>query len=187
SVFGKGKAHSSCYEDLKAYHGAISFILAPQNLNQQSLKLKKYNAHNFQEINDYDLPFIFGRLMMEGITNKDIKSIPELQNSLLTLVNSFDAWNPESKLLKEFKFRLNGMNSKSFKSHFKILEENYSIGIGVNSVLTMENATIKVGSNMKVGKSLTADDNVDNDYEIGLKKKHIHRLKSKLAVLFGNS
>ncbi|KAJ3375586.1 hypothetical protein HDU92_000685, partial [Lobulomyces angularis] len=95
--------------------------------------------------------------------------------------------HPESKLLKEFKFRLNGMNNKSFKSHFKILEETNNLGKGVNSALTMENATIKVGSNMNVGKSLTADDNVDNDYEIGLKKKHINRWKSKLAVLFGNS
>lgn len=69
-------------------------------------------------LNDYELPWIVARLITEGLVSQEIRCNRTLESALYDLVVSFSTWKPTSKVLKEVKYRLNGMASKTLKVKF---------------------------------------------------------------------
>lgn len=98
-----GEGHSRLYEDAAIYDLALSFALETTSMPGTPLARRDIDSAG---TNPYILPFA-----MRGILEEDfVKS--DLQAEASKLLSQFDDWKPQTKALKDVKFRLEGIRSK---------------------------------------------------------------------------
>jgi hypothetical protein len=98
-----GEGHSRLYEEDAVYDLAVSFALETTALTNIALSRRETTPN---AANPYILPFA-----MRGILEEDfVKS--DLQEEAQQLLREFDEWKPNSKALRDVKFRLEGIRSK---------------------------------------------------------------------------
>lgn len=99
-----GDGHSRLYDDEAVYYMAIQFALETSTSRDATLKIKRSNPSAAS--NPYILPFAMRGLLEEEHVRR------ELQEETMELLRQFDDWKPSSKVLKDVKFRLEGIRSK---------------------------------------------------------------------------
>lgn len=98
-----GEGHSKIYDDEAVYDLAIRFALETTNVSAVRLQMSRVVR---PAQNPYILPF-----SMRGILEEDhVKN--ELHGEMVQLLKQFDDWKPSTKVLKDVKFRLEGVRSK---------------------------------------------------------------------------
>lgn len=83
---------------------AVEFALETSNVNEIPLQISRHRPTSVP--NPYILPFA-----MRGILEEDHVR-RELQDESMQLLKQFDDWKPATKVLKDVKFRLEGIRSK---------------------------------------------------------------------------
>ncbi len=83
---------------------AVQYALETTSIDDMSPQFSRDGPANTQ--NPYILPFA-----MRGLLEEDYVRT-ELQNETTELLKQFDGWKPASKVLKDVKFRLEGVRSK---------------------------------------------------------------------------
>ncbi|KAJ5654009.1 hypothetical protein N7490_001012 [Penicillium lividum] len=99
-----GDGHSRLYDDEAVYYMAIQFALETSTAPDATLKIKRSNPSTAP--NPYILPFAMRGLLEEEHVRR------EMQEETMELLRQFDDWKPSSKVLKDVKFRLEGIRSK---------------------------------------------------------------------------
>jgi len=102
SLYG-GEGHSRIYEDPAVYKLAVEYTMETSSLGQIPVKNNKLAATSQ---NPYILPFAMRGVLEEDHVRK------ELHGETSELLKQFDDWKPTSKVLKDVKFRLEGVRSK---------------------------------------------------------------------------
>lgn len=98
-----GDGHSRLYEDEAIYDLAVEFTL--ETTSTPGIALQRRDTKG-SGTNPFILPFA-----MRGILEEDfVKS--ELQHEAAQLLKEFDEWEPQSKQLKDVRYRLEGIRSK---------------------------------------------------------------------------
>ena len=103
SLYG-GEGHSRIYEDEAVYNLAIEHTLKTTVCKGITLHVQAESANSNQ--NPYILPFAMRGLLEEEYVRT------ELYREISELIQQFDDWKPASKVLKDVKFRLEGVKSK---------------------------------------------------------------------------
>ncbi|RHZ64730.1 uncharacterized protein CDV56_109261 [Aspergillus thermomutatus] len=98
-----GEGHSRLYDDEAVYRLAIEFALETSNVSNATLDVRRSHP---SPANPYILPFA-----MRGILEEDYVR-RELYEETMQLLRQYDDWKPSSKVLKDVKFRLEGIRSK---------------------------------------------------------------------------
>ena len=83
---------------------AISFALETSDVSGATLHIKR--PQPFSAANPYILPFAMRGLLEEEHVKR------ELYEETMELLKQFDDWKPSSKVLRDAKFRLEGIRSK---------------------------------------------------------------------------
>lgn len=83
---------------------AIQFALETSTVPDSTLNIKRSSPA--ASPNPYILPFAMRGLLEEEYVRR------ELQEETMELLRQFDDWKPSSKVLKDVKFRLEGIRSK---------------------------------------------------------------------------
>ncbi|KAJ5952173.1 uncharacterized protein N7479_010586 [Penicillium vulpinum] len=99
-----GEGHSRLYDDEAVYSMAIEFALETSSVPDSALSVKR--ASSSVTPNPYILPFAMRGLLEEDYVRR------ELHEETMELLRQFDNWKPSSKVLKDVKFRLEGIRSK---------------------------------------------------------------------------
>ncbi|CAG8124088.1 unnamed protein product [Penicillium salamii] len=99
-----GEGHSRLYEDEAVYSMAIEFALETSSIPNSTLSIKR--ATSSVSPNPYILPFAMRGLLEEEYVRR------EMHGDTMELLKQFDDWKPSSKVLKDVKFRLEGIRSK---------------------------------------------------------------------------
>ncbi|RJE22705.1 hypothetical protein PHISCL_04966 [Aspergillus sclerotialis] len=99
-----GEGHSRLYDDESVYYLAVEFALQTSNVSTASLEVKRSGPST--PANPFILPFAMRGLLEEEYVRK------ELYGETMELLRQFDDWRPSSKVLKDVKFRLEGIRSK---------------------------------------------------------------------------
>ena len=99
-----GEGHSRIYDDDAVYYLAVRHALETTNLSHATPAFSTENNATAQ--NPYILPFAMRGLLEEEYVRT------ELVGEVTELINQFDNWKPSSKVLKDVKFRLEGVRSK---------------------------------------------------------------------------
>ncbi|PIG87160.1 hypothetical protein AARAC_008548 [Aspergillus arachidicola] len=99
-----GDGHSRLYDDEAVYRLAIEFALETSNVQDATLNIKR--SPPASSVNPYILPFAMRGLLEEEYVRH------ELYEETMELLRQFDDWKPTSKVLKDVKFRLEGIRSK---------------------------------------------------------------------------
>ncbi|CAP95618.1 hypothetical protein E8E15_006104 [Penicillium rubens] len=99
-----GEGHSRLYDDEAVYFMAIEFALETSSVADSALSVKR--ASSSVTPNPYILPFAMRGLLEEEYVRR------ELHDETMELLRQFDDWKPSSKVLKDVKFRLEGIRSK---------------------------------------------------------------------------
>ncbi|PLB47309.1 hypothetical protein P170DRAFT_438998 [Aspergillus steynii IBT 23096] len=99
-----GEGHSRLYDDEAVYRLAIEFALETSNVQGSTLDIRR--SHPSSQVNPYILPFAMRGLLEEEFVRR------ELYDETMQLLRQFDEWKPTSKVLKDVKFRLEGIRSK---------------------------------------------------------------------------
>ena len=84
---------------------AVEFALETTILDSDILKIDKVSPVATQQ-NPYILPFAMRGLLEEDFVRK------ELSTETLNLLKQFDDWKPTTKVLRDVKYRLEGIRSK---------------------------------------------------------------------------
>ncbi|MCJ1376952.1 hypothetical protein MMC17_000042 [Xylographa soralifera] len=103
SLYG-GEGHSRIYEDPAVYALAVEYALETTAIPQARLHANRSTPPISQ--NPYILPFA-----MRGVLEEEYVRA-EMLDEMNELLKQFDAWKPASKVLKDVKFRLEGVRSK---------------------------------------------------------------------------
>ena len=98
-----GEGHSRIYDDEAVYDLAVTFALETSTLSNMALSRRQPAP---LIANPYILPFA-----MRGILEEDFVKT-QLQEEAQQLLTQFDDWRPTTKVLKDVKFRLEGVRSK---------------------------------------------------------------------------
>ncbi len=98
-----GEGHSRIYEDNAVYDLAVEFALETNAIQNAPLSQKPSQT---QSSNPYILPWA-----VRGIFEEDFVKL-DLQDEANELLKQFDDWKPTTKVLKDVKFRLEGIRSK---------------------------------------------------------------------------
>jgi hypothetical protein len=99
-----GEGHSRLYDEEAVYRLAIEFALETSPVSNAPLHIKRNYPPPVP--NPYILPFAMRGLLEEEYVRH------ELYNETMELLKQFDEWKPTSKVLKDVKFRLEGIRSK---------------------------------------------------------------------------
>ncbi|KAF3384494.1 Uncharacterized protein F1880_002615 [Penicillium rolfsii] len=99
-----GEGHSRLYDDEAVYYMAIQFALETSSVTDAKLSIKRSSPA--VPSNPYILPFAMRGLLEEEYVRR------ELHEETMELLRQFDDWKPSSKVLKDVKFRLEGIRSK---------------------------------------------------------------------------
>ncbi|KAL8951868.1 MAG: hypothetical protein Q9222_002174 [Ikaeria aurantiellina] len=103
SLYG-GEGHSKIYEENAVYYLAVQNALQTSALGERPLNRVRESAPATQ--NPYILPFSLRGVLEENFVRT------ELRKETTELLEQFDHWKPSSKVLKDVKFRLEGIRSK---------------------------------------------------------------------------
>ncbi|KAK4696801.1 hypothetical protein P7C71_g1176, partial [Lecanoromycetidae sp. Uapishka_2] len=103
SLYG-GEGHSRIYDDEAVYYLSVEHTLETSSVAATSLQVNREISSTTQ--NPYILPFA-----MRGLLEEDHVRT-ELYGEINQLILQFDDWKPSSKVLKDVKFRLEGVRSK---------------------------------------------------------------------------
>ncbi|CCH40826.1 hypothetical protein BN7_360 [Wickerhamomyces ciferrii] len=102
-----GGGHSKIYNDPQVYDLALNFSLYTNDLKYQiPLHFKPYSIETLG-MNPYHLPWCMRGLLFETKIH-----IPNGDEEIDELFKEFENWKPETKQLKDMKYRLNGIKSK---------------------------------------------------------------------------
>ncbi|KAJ5408889.1 hypothetical protein N7509_002772 [Penicillium cosmopolitanum] len=99
-----GDGHSRLYDDEAVYYMAIQFALETSSVPDATLNIKRSSP--LASANPYILPFAMRGLLEEEHVRR------QLHDETMELLRQFDDWKPTSKVLKDVKFRLEGIRSK---------------------------------------------------------------------------
>ncbi|OJD19131.1 hypothetical protein AJ78_00917 [Emergomyces pasteurianus Ep9510] len=99
-----GEGHSRLYDDETVYRLAVEYTL--ETLPVPNAKLEVNNYNRSPNANPYILPFTMRGVLEEEFVRR------ELSEETTELLKLFDDWKPTSKVLKDVKFRLEGIRSK---------------------------------------------------------------------------
>ncbi|KAL4988486.1 hypothetical protein BDW68DRAFT_158777 [Aspergillus falconensis] len=99
-----GEGHSRLYDEEAVYRLAIEFALETSPISNAPLRIKRNYPPPVP--NPYILPFAMRGLLEEEYVRH------ELYDETMELLKQFDDWKPTSKVLKDVKFRLEGIRSK---------------------------------------------------------------------------
>lgn len=110
----RGKGHSNIYNEPAVYDLAIQFLLQttdavdPHHTPSRSIPLQVDYSFHVPKLNNnpFLLPWALHGLVTEAASR------PSLNDRLVRLVNDFASWTPESKPLKDIKYRLAAVQSK---------------------------------------------------------------------------
>ncbi|KIY03986.1 uncharacterized protein Z520_00678 [Fonsecaea multimorphosa CBS 102226] len=124
-----GEGHSRLYEDDAVYRLAIAFALETTSTKDVAISSSKRQAlptsstsasasgsgsgsgssiSGTNTTNPYILPFAMRGILEEDIVKK------ELRDEARQLLEQFDEWEPKTKVLKDVKFRLEGIRSQLY-------------------------------------------------------------------------
>ena len=92
------------YDDEAVYYLAVQYALETTTLSHMPMQTHLESPITTQ--NPYILPFAMRGLLEEDLVRK------ELYGEVTELIKLFDAWKPSTKVLKDVKFRLEGVRSK---------------------------------------------------------------------------
>lgn len=104
-----GEGHSRIYEDQAVYELAVEHAMETASLDSREnpeLESSPYEALNSATQNPYILPW-----SMRGVLEEEFVKT-ELNKETDTLLSMFENWNPQTKVLKDVKFRLEAVKSK---------------------------------------------------------------------------
>lgn len=93
-----------CNRQLTPSSLAVEFALQTSNVSGASLQVRRPNVP--PAANPYILPFAMRGLLEEEYVRR------ELYDETMELLKQFDDWKPSSRVLKDVKFRLEGIRSK---------------------------------------------------------------------------
>ncbi|KKZ67933.1 hypothetical protein EMCG_06464 [[Emmonsia] crescens] len=99
-----GEGHSRLYDDEAVYRLAVEYAL--ETLPVPNAKLQINKSSRLPNANPYILPFAMRGVLEEEFVRR------ELSDETTELLKLFDDWKPTSKVLKDVKFRLEGIRSK---------------------------------------------------------------------------
>ena len=100
-----GEGHSRIYDDEAVYYLAVQYSLETTDLGHVS-PIFTSDSSAVTAQNPYILPFAMRGLLEEEYVRT------ELESEITELIKQFDDWKPSSKVLKDVKFRLEGVRSK---------------------------------------------------------------------------
>lgn len=100
-----GEGHSRLYDDDALYQLAVSFALETTSITNAKLQVHNLR-HAAPTANPYILPFAMRGVLEEEYVRR------ELSEETTELLKQFDEWKPSTKVLKDVKFRLEGIRSK---------------------------------------------------------------------------
>ncbi|OAL37099.1 hypothetical protein AYO20_03576 [Fonsecaea nubica] len=117
-----GEGHSRLYEDDAVYRLAIAFALETTSTKDVPISSSKRQAlltgggsggggsssSSTANTNPYILPFAMRGILEEDIVKKD------LRDEARQLLEQFDEWEPKTKVLRDVKFRLEGIRSQLY-------------------------------------------------------------------------
>ena len=103
SLYG-GEGHSRIYDDENVYYLAVEHALETTSVGNVAMQIQRAAAPNGQ--NPYILPFAMRGLLEEEYVKT------ELYGEITELIRQFDDWKPQKTVLKDVKFRLEGVRSK---------------------------------------------------------------------------
>ena len=98
-----GEGHSRIYDDDAVYDLAVRFALETTDMIDTPLHMSYIDT---APLNPYILPF-----SMRGVLEEEYVK-DQLQDETMQLLRQFDDWKPSTKVLKDVKFRLEGVRSK---------------------------------------------------------------------------
>ncbi|KAF6009403.1 hypothetical protein HII13_003480 [Brettanomyces bruxellensis] len=104
-----GGGHSRIYNDLNVYKLALDFSLDTEDsalVVQQPVTFKPFDMKRLGS-NPFNLPWCVRGLFFEAI-----KRLRHGNHEIEMVFREFDDWNPDSKVLKDVKYRLNGIKAK---------------------------------------------------------------------------
>jgi hypothetical protein len=100
-----GEGHSRLHDEENIYYTAVQFALETSTINTApSLHIQRNSLTATP--NPYILPFALRGLLEEDYVRH------ELHEESLELLRQFDEWKPATKVLRDVKFRLEGIRSK---------------------------------------------------------------------------
>ncbi|KAI1975312.1 hypothetical protein LOZ53_001227 [Ophidiomyces ophidiicola] len=99
-----GEGHSRLYDDEAVYRLCIQFTLETTSIPDCMLKI--HTPRTSSSANPYILPFAMRGVLEEEYVRRKL-SVETAQ-----LLKQFDDWKPSTKVLKDVKFRLEGIRSK---------------------------------------------------------------------------
>lgn len=106
-----GGGHSRIYNDLKVYKLALDFILKTESSNIAIEQPVRYRPFDIKKLgngaNPFNLPWCARGLFFEVS-----KRLPSGKDEIQLVFREFEEWQPESKALKDVKYRLNGIRAK---------------------------------------------------------------------------
>lgn len=100
-----GEGHSRIYDDEAVYYLAVEHALETTSLGSMAPQFQR-DGSVLTAQNPYILPFVMRGLLEEEYVRT------ELEGEITELIKQFDDWKPSSKVLKDVKFRLEGVRSK---------------------------------------------------------------------------
>ncbi|KAK2737557.1 hypothetical protein FQN57_007492 [Myotisia sp. PD_48] len=102
-----GEGHSRLYDDESVYRLAVKYTLETTHVSKATLQINHlHSSFSSSTPNPYILPFA-----MRGVLEEEyVRS--ELVAETSELLQQFDHWKPTTKVLKDVKFRLEGIRSK---------------------------------------------------------------------------
>ncbi|KAL8971216.1 MAG: hypothetical protein Q9183_001154 [Haloplaca sp. 2 TL-2023] len=103
SLYG-GDGHSKIYEDDAVYYLAVQNALQTTSVGE--VPLSRSHDAIITSQNPYILPF-----SLRGVLEEDYVKV-QLHKETTELLKQFDEWKPSTKVLKDVKFRLEGVRSK---------------------------------------------------------------------------
>jgi len=102
-----GGGHSKIYNDPQVYDLGLNFSIYTNDLKYKiPLHFKPYSIEQLG-VNPYHLPWCMRGLLFESKVH-----IPQGDEEIDKLFEEFENWKPETKQLKDMKYRLNGIKSK---------------------------------------------------------------------------
>ncbi|KAL9101158.1 MAG: hypothetical protein Q9163_003560 [Psora crenata] len=99
-----GEGHSRIYEDESVYYLAVQFALETTTLGSMPMQVQRQDVGPSR--NPYILPYVMRGLLEEEYVRTG------LYGEIFELLRQFDDWTPSTKMLKDVKFRLEGVRSK---------------------------------------------------------------------------
>ncbi|ONH72307.1 hypothetical protein BOH78_3769 [Pichia kudriavzevii] len=106
-----GGGHSKIYNELQVYKLALDFTLQTNSSSiaiDQPIKLKPFDIKKLGKLsNPFNLPWC-----VRGLFFETKRKLPHGDEEIDNVFKEFDCWHPNSKALKDVKYRLNGIKAK---------------------------------------------------------------------------